>query len=82
MSATDGSISLEIVHRVANACNTAPENLTPLHTAIDCDALEALVDSNFRGTCEFFYEGCRVVVDGDGSVQAAPNDGCVTDAPV
>lgn len=63
-----GETSLTVVERVASDRGVRPTEIAPLQEAIDVDALDDLVDHGFRGTCEFRYAGCRVTVEGDGTV--------------
>lgn len=68
--------SMQVLETIAEAEGTDPEQLTPLYSAIDPDALDALID--VRGTSQtgvdrvvFSYEGYTVTVTGDGRVDVA-----------
>lgn len=67
------SICLTIVSRVADEEGVDPFELDPLHSTVDTDALEALVDGD--GTrdlrVDFQYHGYEVSVRGDGGVDVA-----------
>ena len=63
-----GETSLTVVERVASDRGVQPTEIAPLQDAVDVDALDALVDYGFQGTCEFRYAGCQVTVEGDGTV--------------
>lgn len=69
------TVSERVVAAVADATDTAPENLTPpLFSAVDPEALEAFVRSldgesaDPGGRVEFSYCGCEVTVTADGRV--------------
>ena len=73
------SASNAIVNRVANAEGVEATELTPLYTAIDPDALDALVGGHGRSASslkiEFSYQGYDVTVTGEGVIHldgAAP----------
>lgn len=60
-----------ITKQVAAKAGVDPLDLPPLHTAIDGDALTALVDHHDASTnleITFSYEGYTVTVTGDGAV--------------
>jgi len=72
-----GSITHEIVSRVAARKGVGPSEIEPLYTAIDPDALEAMFDdadgSVLRdGRLSFRYEGFTVRVSDDGTVDLGP----------
>ena len=64
-------VSIDVVMAVAVAEDVAPTELSPLATAIDPDALDALVASMDEGTVTFSYSGYRVTVAADGQVDIA-----------
>lgn len=68
----DESVVEVVTDAVAVIHNVEPDELDPLHEAVDVDALEALVapDADRPGADEvqFVYEGLAVVVDGEGDV--------------
>lgn len=51
----------------------------PLYEVVDPDALDAIIDDGGDGggaadlTVRFSYNGCRVQVSGDGSIEVAPS---------
>ncbi len=74
-SVTDGSPTVDIVEEVAAVRGVQSDELDPLYTAIDPDALERLLSGAFRnGRVEFEYEGCTVVCESDGRVAIAERE--------
>lgn len=68
-SETDSSPTVDIVEEVAAVRGVPTDELEPLYTAIDPDALERLFSGAFRnGRVEFEYEGCTVVAESGGHV--------------
>lgn len=73
-----GSPSRAVIEAVAAHEGVDPIDLeTPLHRAVDPDALDALVDDAATGDAatpriEFTYDDYRVRVAGDGTVAVAP----------
>lgn len=66
-----GPLSITIPKQVATKADTDPLELPPLHTAVDVDALTALVDHHDgSGDLEisFLYVDYLVTVTGDGAV--------------
>jgi len=70
-------ISLAVVRAVADAKGTSPFEIQPLGSVIDTDALDSLVDSvvgsprSDASAVRFDYEGYRVAVDADGTVEVS-----------
>lgn len=69
MVALDAPLSVRIPRKVAAREGVEASELTPLYEAIEPDALEALVSHGFTGKFAFRYEGCRVIVSGNGGVE-------------
>ncbi|WP_226022480.1 HalOD1 output domain-containing protein [Halomicrobium salinisoli] len=57
-----------VVAAVGDATGTSVTDLQPLYSAVDPDALEALVESGGDVAIAFEYGSRRVVVDGERSV--------------
>lgn len=71
------SASLAVVAVVAAALGEDPQNLTPLQTVIETDALERLATGSATGlgapvSVSFEYDGFEVTVTGEGVVEASP----------
>lgn len=67
------SLLLKIVETVADETDTRQDELAPLHSVLDVDALERLLTgdgSPLRLT--FSYEGCTIVASNDGTVVVHP----------
>ena len=60
-----------IVDAVASHSDTDPLDLSPLHEAIDADALDSLFHEGSSGSVRFQYAGRTVTVDSEGSVDVA-----------
>ncbi|MFC6720738.1 HalOD1 output domain-containing protein [Halobacteriaceae archaeon SHR40] len=73
-TANDGSVTNEVVEKVAEAEDVDPLELTPpLYEVIDPDALDQIFASTptaggIEGQMTFFYNGYEVTVSGDGYV--------------
>lgn len=68
-------LSSAVVEAVAEAERVDPVELTPLYTAVDPDALEALFQTQYQGRegpvhgeIRFTYQGYEVRVTADGEV--------------
>ena len=79
---TGVSPSHSIVTQIATIEDVPPTDLEPpLHDVIDPDALDRLLDSNYRHasdesvSVEFTYRGHSVYVDATGTVDIDPSDG-------
>ena len=59
----------EILSRVAAARDVEPTELPPLQETVDVDALNALLDARFSGTCSFTYAGCDITLSGGDSIR-------------
>lgn len=71
------STSLAVVAMVATALGRDPLDLTPLHSAIDTEALEKLTAESLGGlqqcdSISFCYEGFEVTVFSEGDIGADP----------
>lgn len=66
------SITVDVVIAVSDALGTAPDDLEPLESVIDTEALESLVAGGAAVTVEFEYERCGVTVTSDGTVRVDP----------
>ncbi|WP_164471144.1 HalOD1 output domain-containing protein [Halorubrum sp. CSM-61] len=74
---SDTPPSVRVVESVADALETAPEELGPLYEAIDPDALDRLFESPHRfasGRVTFAFEGRTVTVDADGRIDVSPGE--------
>lgn len=70
---SDGdSVTVDVVIAVSDALGTAPDDLEPLESVIDTEALESLVVRGEEVTVEFEYERCTVTVSSDGVVRVDP----------
>jgi len=73
-------LSERIVTAVADAADTTPDELEPLYTVVDPDALEQLFaptaagNTRTDGQIMFTYGGYHVTVTSDGIVDIAPID--------
>lgn len=65
----NGPVCERVVCAVANANGVDTTDLEPLYDSIDPEALDALFKPGVDGTVRFAYEGCDVVVHGDGNVR-------------
>lgn len=69
-------LSAGITTAVGEALDTDPAELAPLYTAIDPDGLARIFDHQPDPsdpiTVTFRFEGCTVVVSGDGEVTVTP----------
>lgn len=63
------SISTIIVEKISGLTGVSIEDLELLHSVIDPDALDHLVDSLETGQITFKYADCWVIVDADRSVE-------------
>lgn len=74
--ATDGEPSISIVNEVAAATGQDPAEMEPLATAVDTDALDALVSANGNREgmvhISFTYEGMDITVDSGGILRLEP----------
>ena len=73
------SLSLAVVAVVAAVEECAPTDLSPLHDAVDTDALERLFDApsgqlQTPTSTSFRYEGYEVTVSSEELVQVTPLD--------
>ncbi|GAB7018494.1 HalOD1 output domain-containing protein [Halostagnicola bangensis] len=71
--------SLAIVAAIAAADQRDPHELTPLHSAIDTDALDELFsptanEGQRNGYLSFPYEGFEVTVSSEGVIEAKPTE--------
>lgn len=71
--------SLAIVAAIAAAEQRDPSELTPLHYAIDTEALDGLFSSTAtkgqrKGCLSFPYEGFEVTVSSEGVIEAKPTE--------
>lgn len=67
------SLVLRIIETVAEKTGQAHDEMVPLHSAVDPDALERLLtgsESSVRLT--FSYEGCTITAANDGTVVVQP----------
>jgi len=62
---------MRMITAVGEASETDPLTLPPLETAVDTEALAALVESDGLRDLTFSYEGHAVTIDGDGHVRVA-----------
>lgn len=74
---TCDSTCLAVVDMVATALGRGPQNLTPLQSAIDTDALDELTteSSTGHGACgsiSFSYEEFEITVSSEGVIEADP----------
>ena len=74
---TRDSTTLAVVVVVATALGREPQNLPPLQSVIDTDALDKLLagSSTGPGNCDsisFTYEGFEVTVTSEGVIKANP----------
>jgi hypothetical protein len=73
---TNGKPTMAVVEEVAAATGRDPNDLDPLATAVDTDALDALVtranSTNGLTHVSFSYEGMNVTVDSGGLVLIEP----------
>lgn len=68
-------VSERVISAVADLTDADPVAMDPLYTVVDPEALDALFDPAPLGRdrspnrVEFTYNGCEVVVSGDGTVR-------------
>jgi len=72
----------EILLRVAAVRDVDPTALPPLQETVDVDALNALLDDRFSGTCSFTYAGCDISISGGDSVRVRRQRAEITDGAV
>jgi len=71
-------ISTLVIEAVANEADVSPTDLDPLYNVVDPDCLDHIFhDPNFvrepeTSRIEFVFEGYRVKIAGDRSVEVAP----------
>lgn len=65
------SVSIAVISTVAAITNTPEEELPPLYTIVDPDALETLVQSGAVIDISFIYHGHAVTVHGDGDIEVS-----------
>ncbi|MFD2375775.1 HalOD1 output domain-containing protein [Haloarchaeobius iranensis] len=66
----DESVATSIAFAVAQVTEQEAMELEPLGSFVDCEALDALVKSAEPSlSVSFLYEGCRIFVSGNGSVE-------------
>lgn len=63
------SVSITIIEKISELTGVSIEDLELLHSVIDPDALDSLVDSLETGQISFRYAGCWVIVGADGAVE-------------
>lgn len=73
------STSLAIVATVATALGRDPQDLTPLQSAVDTEALDKLTAESSTGlgqgdSISFCYEGFEVTVLSEGVIEANPRE--------
>lgn len=78
--ATTDSLVGRIVSAVATRTGRSPNELTPLYSVVDPDALATLVDSRTGSAANgvsvtFAFEGCRVAVRHDGGLRVEELNG-------
>jgi len=76
---TEDSVNMVVVAVVAAVEDCSPTDLTPLHDAVDTDALERLFDAPSGRpptptSTTFRYEGYEVTVSSEEVVQVTPLD--------
>jgi hypothetical protein len=76
---TRESASLAVVAVVSTALDRDPLDLTPIQSVIDTESLDELATETFTGhgtvdSISFCYEGVKVTVFGDGSIEADPTE--------
>ncbi|WP_256301003.1 HalOD1 output domain-containing protein [Haloarchaeobius salinus] len=66
----DESVATTIAVAVAEATGQDVTELDPLGSTIDCESLDSLVRSAGSPlSVSFLYEGCRIFVSGDGTIE-------------
>ena len=70
------SLCVTIVETVSAATGRGPEELGPLHTVIEVDALEVFLSTARPAFARlsFTFEACRVTVDSRGEVLVVPEE--------
>ena len=63
------SISVRVARFVADASNREVDALDPLYYSVDTEALDALMDSNSDVEIRFEYEGYKVVIHSDKTIE-------------
>lgn len=75
---SDDAISRRVIDAVAETKGVDALDLDPLYDTIDPDALDVLFgDDASRSSTElrFEFEGCEVLIEGDGEVSITPPEG-------
>ena len=74
--ADQDSPNTAIVSAVAAASDTDPLNMDPLHTTVDTDALDSLLNPHRSASGDlhvtFEYGGCEVIASSYGSLKVTP----------
>jgi hypothetical protein len=66
----DESVATAIAFAVAQVTGHQATELKPLGSIVDCEALDTLVKSAEPAlSVSFLYEGCRIFVSGDGTIE-------------
>ncbi|AEN04699.1 hypothetical protein Halar_0934 [halophilic archaeon DL31] len=68
MTQGEGTISVRIVDKVANATDTNVLEQPRLYDAVDSDALDALIEGMAQGKLSFVYAEHEVTVESDGAI--------------
>lgn len=68
------SVPMAVVSTVAAATDTPPEELPPLQSVIDTDALDTLLQSRAVDELTFTYYGYTVIVHGDDGIAISRHD--------
>lgn len=73
-SVEDQPVSVNVIEAIASTKGVPADQLDPLYSVVDPDALDRLLsptsrDSHRNGRVTFEYEGCIVVVKRDGQLE-------------
>ncbi|SFG10928.1 hypothetical protein SAMN04488063_1446 [Halopelagius inordinatus] len=74
---TEEGVAVAVVKAVAEATNTDPFELEPLHSAMDTGVLDSVAesDSEYQWRLEFEYAGVQVELVGTGDLTVTGFDG-------
>lgn len=67
------SLLLQIIETVADETGQSHDEMEPLHSVLDVDALDRLLTGNSSVRLTFSYEGCTIIASSDGTVVVLPD---------
>lgn len=65
----NSTVTNKVIEQIAAAKNVDPLELPPLHSAIDPDALNALIETSSTAEVTFRYAGREITVQNDETIE-------------